>query len=82
MNDEERQEAINRINERYGHREALEAIHGQVWDTQELQDDFSVRSFLAPFVLVDRKSDGEKGTLIFQHHPRFYYDFTSEGETK
>jgi hypothetical protein len=49
--------------------------HGQVWNTHELQEDFDVLSFLAPFVLVVRKSDGVKGTLMFMHRPRFYYGF-------
>jgi hypothetical protein len=49
---------------------------GSVWDTEELQRDFAVRSFLAPFTIVVRKSDGVQGTLLFQHSPRFYFEFT------
>lgn len=56
-------------------RERLESEHGQVWSTSELTADFSVASFLAPFVMVCRKSDGVEGTLKFQHSPRFYYGF-------
>ena len=29
----------------------------------------------APFVIVQRKSDREKGSLEFQHCPRFYFNF-------
>lgn len=58
-------------------RARLEAKYGQVWDTQQLQEDFSVQRFLAPMVIVTRKSDGAKGTLDFQHHPRFYFNFLS-----
>ncbi len=73
-------EAIRRqqqaeINARPGSREALEAEHGQVWDTQELSRDFTVMGFMAPYVVVRRKSDGGKGSLEFQHHPRFYFNF-------
>ena len=56
-------------------RKELEKVYGQVWDTQELQRDFSVQGFLAPCVSVTRKSDGVKGTLEFQHMPRFYFNF-------
>lgn len=58
-----------------GSRPALEAEHGQVWDTSELQVDYDVLSFLAPFVMVRRKSDGVMGTLRFQASPRFYFAF-------
>ena len=50
----------------------------QRWDTQQLQRDFIVRSFLAPFVFVTRKSDGAKGTMKFVHRPRFYFNFVED----
>jgi len=56
-------------------RKRLEAQHGQVWDTSQLSNDFEVLAFAAPFVVVRRKSDGRKGSLEFQHHPRFYFNF-------
>ena len=56
-------------------REALEALHGQVWDTAELTRDFEVLGFLAPYVTVRRRSDGLLGSLQFQHRPRFYFRF-------
>ena len=58
-------------------REQLEGLtsRGRVWDTKELQEDFEVRQFAAPFVVVQRKSDGVIGSLEFQHQPRFYFDF-------
>lgn len=58
-------------------RKRLEGKWGQVWDTKQLQEDFSVLSFLAPCVIVRRKSDGKEGTLFFQHDPRFYFNFSS-----
>lgn len=63
------------INANAGEREQLEAIHGQVWDTAELTRDFMVNGFSAPFVVVTRNSDGKRGSLTFQHHPRFYWGF-------
>lgn len=63
------------INAEPGSREALEAEHGQVWDTGQLGNDFRVEGFMAPFVIVRRKSDGQRGSLEFQHDPRFYFNF-------
>ncbi|WP_339684941.1 hypothetical protein [Gimesia maris] len=73
-----RREMTKNINAIEGSREYLEAKHGQVWDTSELQQDFSVEGFMAPFVLARRKSDGIRGTLKFQHSPRFYFSFEPE----
>ena len=61
------------INAEPGSREALEAEHGQVWDPNQLADDFEVIGFAAPIVAVRRKSDGQKGSLFFQGMPRFYF---------
>jgi len=49
-----------------------------VWDTKELQRDFVVHSFLAPFVFVTRKSDGKDGIISFQHSPRVYFNFSED----
>jgi hypothetical protein len=56
-------------------RERLERRYGQVWDTSQLAQDFKVLGFMAPYVVVQRKSDGRKGSLEFQHHPRLYFNF-------
>lgn len=53
----------------------LEARHGQVYNTSELSEHFTVHGFLAPFVIATRNSDGVKGSLEFVHSPRFYYNF-------
>lgn len=73
-----RREMVQEINTNPGSREALEAKHGQVWDTQQLSEDFEVHAFLAPFILARRRADGVKGTLVFQHDPRFYFNFRPE----
>jgi len=59
-------------------RKRIEKRYGKAWDTKELQEDFVVKSFLAPFVLVKRKSDGKVGHLMFQHWPRFYFSFMED----
>ena len=73
-----RRQQVAEINANPGSREALEAKHGQIWDTKELQQDFEVLGFLAPYVVVRRKSDGAKGTLMFQHSPRLYHSFSAD----
>lgn len=73
-----RRDMVKAINAEPGSREALEAEHGQVWDTTELQADFSVEGFGAPFVVVTRKADGARGSLKFQHRPRFYFGFKAD----
>ena len=70
-----RREMLAEINADPGSREALEAKQGQVWDTDELQDDFEVFGFMAPLVVVRRKADGVKGSMMFQSSPRFYFKF-------
>ena len=70
-----RRERLAEINAEPGSREALEAQHGQVWDGEQLRQDFEVIGFLAPLVVVRRKADGVKGSLEFQHMPRLYFNF-------
>lgn len=56
-------------------RERLEAEHGQVWDSYELARDFIIEAFSCPLVAVTRRSDGVRGTVVYQHEPRFYFKF-------
>lgn len=77
LSEKARREKTAELNSNVKTREELEAAHGKdnVWDTQELQRDFTVEGFLAPYVGVIRKSDGQRGMLSFQHHPRLYWGF-------
>lgn len=70
-----RRQMLGEINAAPGSREYLEAKHGQVWDTDQLREDFEVIGFAAPLVVVRRRSDGVKGSLMFQGSPRFYFGF-------
>lgn len=80
-----RRSEVNRINSEVvssnedAERARLESLHGKnnVWDTQQVRDQFEVLSFAAPYCSVRRKSDGKKGLLEFQHSPRFYFNFES-----
>jgi hypothetical protein len=73
-----RREMVAEINAEPGSRESLEAKHGQVWGTDQVRDQFEVIGFMAPFVVVKRRSDGVSGSLMFQHNPRFYFGFQPE----
>jgi hypothetical protein len=77
-----RRQRLTEINAAPGSREALEAAYGQVWDTQELSQDFEVIGFAAPLVVARRRSDGMKGSLEFQHHPRLYFNWQVHDETR
>lgn len=70
-----RREMVAAINAEAAEREALEATYGQVWSTEEMTRDFEAIGFAAPFVIVRRRSDGQKGSLMFQGRPRFYFQF-------
>jgi len=52
----------------------------QRWTTEQLGREFTVHSFMAPFVVVTRKADGVKGSMEFTHSPRFYFNFVADEE--
>jgi len=70
-----RRERLAEINLEPGSREALEAQYGEVWSTDELREQYDVLGFMAPLVVVRRKSDGLKGSLEFQNAPRLFFSF-------
>lgn len=59
-------------------REQLEKENGKVWNTDELTRDFDVLGFMAPYVIVRNKRTGKKGSLIFQHYPRYYWGWIED----
>jgi hypothetical protein len=59
-------------------RAELERARGEVWNTDEMQRDFTVLGFMAPFVVVERKVDHKRGSLEFSHSPRFYWGFRED----
>lgn len=72
-----RREMQAHLNAEAAERVTLEAKHGQVWSTDELREAFTVQGFAAPMIVVTRKADSVKGSLYFQHSPRFYWGFQS-----
>jgi hypothetical protein len=47
-------------------------------DTETLCRDYEVLGFMAPFVVVRRKSDGAKGSFTFRHKPRIYFGWKED----
>lgn len=70
-----RRERVAEINAEPGSRGALETKYGQVWDTRQLSEEFEAIGFMAPLIVVRRRSDGSKGSLEFQHSPRLYFNW-------
>jgi hypothetical protein len=67
------------LNINAGVREALEARYGQVWSTEELRaSQYTVIGFMAPFVVVKDKTTGKKGSMEFQHSPRYYFNYAED----
>ena len=48
---------------------------GEVWSHHEMAREFDVLLWVCPLVIVIRKRDGAKGSLLYQHRPRFYFRF-------
>ncbi len=70
-----RRDMVADINSSPSERELLEKEYGDVWDTNEVSEEFEITGFMAPFIVVRRFSDNQKGTMMFQDRPRFYFSF-------
>lgn len=77
VTEEPRRAMVAAINSNPGERAALEEKYGEIYDTEEMSKLFEVEGFMAPFTIVRRKEDGVKGTMMFQHMPRYYFNFTA-----
>lgn len=47
----------------------------RVWSHAELAKEFEVLGFKEPFAIVIRKETGQRGSMLFQHAPRYYFSF-------
>ena len=76
-------EVVRDLTERdVGSVEQLKARYGQLWTTDQMQQDFEPQGFGAPYIVVIRKKDRVKGTLEFGRADdgvRYYYDFSPAG---
>lgn len=59
-------------------RRFIEMLYGRVWDTEELEKEFTVLGFLAPYVVVVRKSDNVLGSLEYIDRPRLYFNWKED----
>lgn len=50
----------------------------ETWDTEGLRRDFEVLGFMAPLVVVRRRSDGVLGSLTFSSDPRIYFGWKED----
>ena len=80
--DTTRQTLINVLREQFATRDAddlrkiLETQYNeQMWDSEQLLNEFEVSHFDPPYVHVIRKADGVAGTVAFNEEPRFYFSF-------
>lgn len=48
--------------------------------TEEMRELYDVQGFLAPYVVVYRKADGQRGSLQFTHSPRTYFGWVPDVE--
>jgi hypothetical protein len=59
-------------------REELEAVFRQVWDEQQVLQDYEVLGITGDVVDVRRKADGSLGSVSYQDKPRFYFCFIAD----
>jgi hypothetical protein len=73
-----RRERQAEINSQAAERAALEKQYGEVLDTKQIRERYEVLGFMAPYVVVKDKATGKRGSMEFQHMPRFYFGFVED----
>ena len=73
-----RRQRLVELNEGDTNRAKLQEQYGKVWSTDEMTGEFDALGFMAPYIVVRRKSDGVRGSLELRHSPRFYFNFQAE----
>ena len=58
--------------------EAFTTAGEEVWNTEEVQKEFEILGFKKPFALAIRKSDGARGTFLFQTMPKLFFSWSQE----
>lgn len=56
-------------------RAKFEKEYGEVWTTNEMTAAFEVMGFAYGCCVVVRKKDKQRGSLDFNHLPRYYHSF-------
>ena len=77
--EEMRRKAMDLMKREPASYEDLVANYGadNVWTTEQVKELYEITSFMAPYCTCVRKSDGQVGSLAFQHRPRFYFNFVA-----
>lgn len=70
-----RRDMVHDINNSPGNKEQLEEQYGEVYSTAEMDEHYEITGFMAPFVVVRRRADDVKGSMMFQDNPRYYFSF-------
>ena len=73
-----RKQMVAELNSEDNTKTELEAKHGQIWTTSEMQEEFDALGFMAPFIIVRKRDTGERGSLMFTHSPRYYFSWNPE----
>jgi hypothetical protein len=73
-----RKQMVAELNSEDNAKAELEAKHGKIWTTSEMQEEFDALGFMAPFIIVRKLDTGERGSLMFTHSPRYYFSWKPE----
>jgi len=56
----------------------LEGEYGEVWSAEDVGEDFEILGFKSPFAIAKCRKTGQRGSLVFQNNPRFYFGWDPE----
>lgn len=78
--DKLRKEYARKLNAKPRPRADLDRLFQITLDPEQLRENYEVISFFAPFVYVRNKFSNAEDILVFQHSPRFYWQFEQDPE--
>ena len=59
-------------------RSELLETEAEVWDSDEVRGEFEITGFKSPFALARHLGSGQRGTLLFQDDPRYYFGWSPD----
>ena len=59
-------------------RDELEKVYSDIWNTSEVARHYEILGFKSPFAIARCKTTGERGSLVFQNVPRYYFGWDAE----
>ncbi len=72
----EKERLLEELKEKYPDvHQVIQDADGECWTTDEVQDEFEILGFMAPFCVAIRRETKEKGALAFVHAPRLYFSW-------